>query len=77
MAAIASKLPQSKDGKRHNSGLGEVDSEALRREVFQLNKDHNPSCVYSATAVEGFHANYQRLKTAHEAGQSHVAFAMA
>ena len=67
MAAIALKCPPSADGKLHITGLGEADSEALRKEVFQLIKDNNLACVYSATAAEGFYASFQQLKTAEAA----------
>ncbi|MBY0512573.1 MAG: hypothetical protein K2P78_01520 [Gemmataceae bacterium] len=33
MAAIVSKCPPTADGKLHITGLGEADSEALRKEV--------------------------------------------
>jgi hypothetical protein len=64
MATIAANCPPSADGKLHITGLGEADSETLRKAVFQLIKDHGLSCVYSATATEGFHSSFEQFKTA-------------
>jgi hypothetical protein len=64
LGSIAANCPPSADGKLHITGLGEAESDALRKEVFQLIKDQKLNCVYSATAVEGFHASFQQLKTA-------------